>query len=237
MIPAGIDPLLDRILDAQASNASTLVVGVTGGVAAGKSTFSQAVAQTLSASNGIAVEVVASDGFLLPNAELEARNLSDRKGFPDSYDVVAIERFLIEIRSSAATSIPVYDHLAYDVTDDMRVIPRCDVVFFEGVNALQFAEQLDIGIYLHADEPILREWFIQRTLAFREAARHDYSPFFDPWLDVEDEQFLAMVNGAWELVNLPNLMQHIEPTKALAHAVIEWESDHTVRALTFPGSP
>ena len=230
-----LDPVVALIRDAHDEKGSTLVLGVTGGVAVGKSTFSANLAQQLRDDTGLDITVVASDGFLHPNAVLAERGLSDRKGFPESYDVEAIMQFLRDVHAARPTIVPVYDHKTYDIIDSTEAVPVADVMVFEGVNALQFHSHLDVGIYLHADEPTLREWFIARTSAFREAARLEYSPFFDPWLDVPDELFLAMVNGAWETVNLPNLVNHIEPTKSLAHAVIEWEADHSIRAVTILG--
>ena len=216
MSPSDLDPILSLIIGAHAIKGSTVIVGVTGGVAVGKSTFSN---------------VVASDGFLYPNSVLAEQGLSDRKGFPDSYDVAAITAFLADVAAGTPTSVPVYDHHTYDIIDEVVEVGCVDVLIFEGVNALQFHDAFDVSVYLHADEPIMRAWFIQRTSTLRDAARTDYSPFFDPWTDVPEDLFLEMVNGAWDLVNLPNLVDHIEPTRPLAHAVIEWEADHSIRSI------
>jgi len=183
MAKANFDPVLSLIIGAHATKGSTALVGVTGGVAVGKSTFSSAIAEALSEDTGLEVAVIASDGFLHSNAVLAAKGLTDRKGFPESYDAAAISAFLGDARSSKPTSVPVYDHHIYDIVDDVMEVPAVDVLIFEGVNALQFHEKFDISIYLHADEPVMRQWFIQRTSNFRDAARTTYSPFFDPWVD------------------------------------------------------
>jgi type I pantothenate kinase len=227
-----LDPVVSLVRNAHVEKGSTLVLGVSGGVAVGKSTFSESLTGILGNDTDLSVAVVSSDGFLFPNAALAELGIADRKGFPESYDVGAIVQFLTDVHDGQPTTVPVYNHHTYDITGTTDDVPVVDVMVFEGVNALQFHSYLDVGIYLHADEPILREWFITRTSAFREAARRAYSPFFDPWIDVPDELFLAMVNGAWETVNLPNLVNHIEPTKSLAHVVIEWEADHSIRAIT-----
>ena len=112
-----------------------------------------------------------------------------------------------------------------------------DVLLFEGVNTFQFDELIDMSVYLHADEPVMRAWFIERTRALRDAARVEYSPFFDPWIDVPEDLFLAMVNGAWESVNLPNLIDNIEPCRRLAEVVIEWEADHSIRDIIIRERP
>jgi len=230
--PPDLDPILSLIIGAQAIKGSPVVVGVTGGVAVGKSTFSNALATLLSDDTGLEVAAITSDGFLYPNAVLAERGLTDRKGFPESYDVAAIATFLAEVRAGKPASVPVYDHHIYDIIDGHMKVAALDVLIFEGVNALQFHDEFDVSIYLDAEEPIMREWFIQRTIKFRDAARIEYSPFFDPWINVADEFFLEMANSAWDLVNLPNLVDNIEPNRPLAHAVIEWEADHTIRSIT-----
>lgn len=232
MSPPDLDPILSLIIGAQAIKGSPVVVGVTGGVAVGKSTFSKALATLLSEDTGLEVAAITSDGFLYPNAVLAERGLTDRKGFPESYDVAAIATFLAEVRAGKPASVPVYDHHIYDIIDGHMKVAALDVLIFEGVNALQFHDEFDVSIYLDAEEPIMREWFIQRTIKFRDAARIEYSPFFDPWINVADELFLEMANSAWDLVNLPNLVDNIEPNRPLAHAVIEWEADHTIRSIT-----
>ena len=214
-----------------------LVVGVTGGVAVGKSTFSAALADRIARNGELDVAVVASDGFLHSNAVLAARGLTDRKGFPESYDIEAIVAFLTDAGAGTETRVPVYDHHIYDIVEAEITVSPIDVLVFEGVNALQFPDRIDLGIYLHAEEPVMRAWFIERTRALRDAARVEYSPFFDPWIDVPEDLFLAMVNGAWESVNLPNLVEHIEPTRRLAGIEIEWEADHSIRALVIRERP
>lgn len=231
-----LDQILSLVIDAHAMKGSTLLVGVTGGVAVGKSTFSTQLATVITEDTGLDVAVIASDGFLHPNETLANLGLVDRKGFPESYDALAITNFLSDVRSGRPATVPIYDHHTYDIVEGVIDVPPIDVLIFEGVNALQFHNEFDLRIYLHVDEPVMREWFIQRTINFRDAARTEYSPFFDPWTDVPDDLFLAMVTGAWEGVNLPNLVDHIEPTRALAHVVIEWEADHAIRAITLQES-
>ena len=237
MNASDITPVVSHIIDAQTTKGTPLVVGITGGVAVGKSTFGASLAQMITEVKDLQVAVVASDGFLHANVVLAERGITDRKGFPESYDIEAITHFLDDVSAGTPTRVPVYDHLTYDIIDDVLVVPPLDVLIFEGVNVLHFHDQLDVGVYLHADEPTMRSWFIERTCALRDAARLEYSPFFDPWVDVPDDLFLAMVIGAWESVNLPNLVDHIEPTRGLAQIEIEWEADHTIGAVIFREAP
>ncbi|MSX95521.1 MAG: type I pantothenate kinase, partial [Actinobacteria bacterium] len=138
MSPPDLDPILSLIIGAQAIKGSPVVVGVTGGVAVGKSTFSKALATLLSEDTGLEVAAITSDGFLYPNAVLAERGLTDRKGFPESYDVAAIATFLADVRAGKPASVPVYDHHIYDIIDGHMKVAALDVLIFEGVNALQF---------------------------------------------------------------------------------------------------
>src|SRR5256885_17267466 len=71
------------------------LVAITGNVAVGKSTMARTLASLLMPR--WKVDIVATDGFLFPNAELEARGLMQRKGFPESYDQAALDRFIAEL--------------------------------------------------------------------------------------------------------------------------------------------
>ena len=85
------------------------------------------------------VELVTTDGFLLPNAELERAGLMQRKGFPESYDRRALLRFVADVKSGRAeVRAPVYSHLTYDIVPGERiVVRRPDILIVEGLNVLQ----------------------------------------------------------------------------------------------------
>ena len=93
------------------------VLGVAGSVAVGKSTTSRVLRELLARwPHHPRVSLVTTDGFLLPNAELERRGLLHRKGFPDSYDQRGLLRFLAAVKSGEPeVAAPVYSHLVYDV--------------------------------------------------------------------------------------------------------------------------
>ena len=204
-----------------------------GGVAAGKTTIADELARLLVDDHGLVVEVVSTDGFLFPNARLADMGILDRKGFPESYDIDAVHTFLDEVLAGRTATVPVHDHLIHDIVDDERSVGQIDVLVFEGVNALRFADRLDRAVYLHAEEPHLRQWFTDRIFGLRAEARHTYSPFFAPWVDTPDDDFRAMATAAWEFVNLPNLVECIEPTRAVADTVIVKAGDHTISSIEF----
>lgn len=212
---------------------STLI-GLAGSVAAGKSTLAAQMAERERAA-GKTVEVVSTDGFLLPNAVLEARGLLTRKGFPESYDAQAFTAFLDALRNGQPAHVPVYSHQIYDrLPGAQREIPTPDLVILEGINALQpaFTEgRLDYRLYLHAEEGDLFRWYRERLVHLRDAAHADPTSYFTRFIKLAHEEWEAYIKTIWETINLPNLHTHILPTKALADEVLVKGADHRIAPL------
>ena len=205
------------------------LVGIAGPVAVGKSTLAAALAEALAPAR---VEVVATDGFLLPNADLAARGLLAQKGFPASYDVEALGRFVDDLRSGRPASVPVYSHATYDrVPGEVTVVEDVDVVIIEGVNALQpeLAAALDVAIYLDADERLVRSWYVARFLEQIVLAETDESSFYRGFTGLDEAGRRSLAEQVWEGVNLMNLVEHIEPTRANAHVVAVKGEGHRLR--------
>ncbi|MCB1427056.1 MAG: type I pantothenate kinase, partial [Notoacmeibacter sp.] len=107
------------------------IIGIAGSVAVGKSTTARILKELLRRwPSSPKVDLVTTDGFLLPNAELRRQNLMDRKGFPDSYDVGALLRFLSDIKSGRSNvKAPLYSHLTYDVLEgEEQIVDRPDIL-------------------------------------------------------------------------------------------------------------
>lgn len=225
--------LAERIGEALRSEPPHLV-GIGGAVAVGKSTIAAALADRLS-EMGRAVHVVATDAFLHPNDILQERNLTFRKGFPETFDVDAILHFVERVRSgSARVEIPVYSHEIYDILPDERaVLTKADLVVLEGVIALQppVVDALDVSIYIHADESNVRNWFVARFLALTEAARSDASSFYRLFADMGPDEVRGIAEGTWDSINGVNLHDHIAPSRAHAMFVVEKGADHSVRTI------
>jgi type I pantothenate kinase len=223
------------------------VIGLAGSVAVGKSTISRLLCALLARwPNHPQVDLITTDGFLYPNAVLEARDLMNRKGFPESYDVRKLVDFLADLKSGAIeASAPVYSHVVYDVVDDQHiVVRRPDIVLVEGLNVLQVppsrpdgdarpfvSDFFDFTIYVDADERDIERWYVERFLALREAAFADSTSFFHHFAGLTDDQARAVAASIWETINGVNLHDNIAPTRSRAHLVLEKGPDHSVRRV------
>src|SRR5712671_4760518 len=178
------------------------IIGIAGSVAAGKSTTAR-VLQALLARwpNVPKVDLVTTDGFLFPNAILAREGLMEKKGFPESYDLPALLRFLSDIKAGRRpVRAPVYSHLLYDVMPNHWVeIDRPDILIVEGLNVLQtgrlprdgkaipyVSDFFDFSVYLDADEGVLMQWYVQRFLALRETAFRDPKSYFHRYSQFSD---------------------------------------------------
>jgi type I pantothenate kinase len=223
------------------------VIGVAGSVAVGKSTTSRVLRELLARWPGHpAVELVTTDGFLLPNAELSRRGLLDRKGFPDSYDQRALLRFVTAVKSGAPeVRAPVYSHLSYDVVPGQHVlVRRPDVLLVEGLNVLQpprthsdgrsslaVSDFFDVSVYVDAALSDVRRWYVERFLRLRETAFADPASYFHRFAGLTDETARETATTIWREVNEPNLMQNILPTRGRATLVLHKGPDHSVRRV------
>ena len=223
------------------------VIGVAGSVAVGKSTTSR-VLQTLlaRAPERRRVELVTTDGFLLPNAELERRGLLQRKGFPESYDTSALVRFLADLKAGRPElPVPVYSHVVYDVVPGAHhVVDQPDIVIVEGLNVLQVppttgarhpsvfvSDFFDFSVYVDADEADVEEWYVTRFRTLVESARTDEGAFFHRFASMSDEAADDLAREIWAGINLPNLHQNVQPTRDRAVLVLEKGPDHHVRRV------
>ncbi|HEX2075580.1 MAG TPA: type I pantothenate kinase [Geodermatophilus sp.] len=223
------------------------VIAVAGSVAVGKSTTARLLQALLAAAPGSPrVDLVTTDGFLLPNTELEARGLLGRKGFPESYDRRALVRFLADVKSGRGeVSAPLYSHQFYDVVPGARQrVDRPDILVLEGLNVLQaghradgrvpevfLSDFFDFSVYVDAAEADIREWYVERFLALRRTAFQDTSAYFHRFADLTDEQARETALGIWAAVNGPNLRTNIAPTRSRARLVLQKAADHSVRRV------
>ena len=219
------------------------IIGVAGSVAVGKSTVARLLKEMLSRwPSTPRVELVTTDGFLHNNAELERRNLMHRKGFPESYDRLALLKFVADIKSGVErVSAPVYSHLSYDIVPGAEVVIESpDVVIVEGLNVLQppvmgqevaLSDYFDFKIYVDAEVESVTKWFIGRFEQLREGAFTNPKSYFHRYAEMPFADALARANEIWRTINLPNLLENIQPTRSRATLVLRKGSNHAVESV------
>ena len=223
------------------------IIGVAGSVAVGKSTTAR-VLQALLARwpNVPKVDLVTTDGFLYPNAILEREGLMEKKGFPESYDLPALLRFLSDIKAGRRpVRAPVYSHLVYDVMPNRWIeIDRPEILIVEGLNVLQagsppkdgkaipyVSDFFDFSIYLDADEDVLLSWYVNRFLTLRGTAFRDPKSYVHRYATLSDAEAVATATGIWTRINLVNLRENILPTRQRADLILKKVESHSVEEV------
>ena len=215
------------------------IIAVAGSVAVGKSTTARLLQMLVTQwPQHPHTELVTTDNFLYPNAELERRGLADRKGFPESYDRRALLRFVQQVRAGASeVSAPVYSHVAYDILPGQRQsVQRPNVLILEGINVLQpapagalaLADFFDFSVYVDARTEHIRQWFLSRLHALRDTAFTDPQSPFRRLTQVSATEVDAFGTQVWKTINEVNLVENIQPTRARATIVLHKEADHSV---------
>ncbi len=223
------------------------IIGMAGSVAVGKSTTARVLKELLARwPSSPKVDLVTTDGFLLPNEVLRRENLMERKGFPDSYDVGALLRFLSAIKSGQPNvRAPIYSHLTYDVMPgEFVIIDRPDILIFEGLNVLQprelpkdgkfvpfVSDFFDFSIYIDADEELIHNWYIARFMRLRETAFRNPQSFFHRYSQLSEDAARAIAEGLWSNINLKNLRENILPTRPRADLILKKGVDHLVEEV------
>lgn len=231
----------------EAATKTPFIIGIAGSVAVGKSTTARVLKELLQRwPSSPKVDLVTTDGFLQPNAELRRQNLMERKGFPESYDVGALLRFLSGIKSGARNMrAPLYSHFTYDVLPgEFVTIDQPDILIFEGINVLQtrdlpkdgkvvpfVSDFFDFSIYVDAEESQIRQWYVERFMRLRETAFRNPDAFFHKYSQLSETAALAIAEGLWTNINLKNLTENILPTRPRADLILRKGGDHLVEEV------
>ena len=218
------------------------VIGVAGSVAVGKSTVSRLLRELLGRWDGTPrVELVPTDGFLLPNAELQRRGILDRKGFPESYDRRALLRFVTAVKSGAAeVTAPSYSHESYDIVPgEAIIVHRPDILIVEGLNVLQpppkhglaVSDLFDFGIYVDARTSDIAEWYVERFRRLQTAAFASPRSYFHRFASLGEAEARETASRIWAEINEPNLRENVLPSRSRATLVLRKAEDHAVSTV------
>lgn len=227
------------------------IIGIAGSVAVGKSTTAR-ILRTLLAQGPSRpkVDLITTDGFLYPNAVLIERELMHRKGFPESYDVRRLIRFLADVKSGRPEVVaPVYSHVVYDIVpDEVAIVRTPDIVIVEGLNVLQtqrksstpngpvpslfVSDFFDFSIYVDADEAQIKHWYIERFHALRRTAFQNAQSFFHRYASLTDDEATQTATSIWETINAVNLRENVLPTRPRAQLILQKGQHHVVQRVS-----
>lgn len=223
------------------------IIGITGSVAAGKSTISRILQVLLSLwPEHYAVELVTTDGFLYSNKILKDKNLMQKKGFPQSYDTNALLEFMFKVRSGELkVKAPIYSHLVYDIIPDKyKVVSQPDILILEGLNVLQsninqqnnsnnffISDFIDFSIYVDSPEIFLKKWYVDRFLRFCRYTFSDPSSYFHNYTQLPKYELIRIANKIWIKINRLNLQKHILPTRERANLILSKNINHSIETV------
>jgi type I pantothenate kinase len=236
---------LEQLLRLTPRKTVPFIIGVAGSVAAGKSTTSRLIVELLTTLfPDLKVEMLSTDHFLYPNAELQTRGIMDRKGFPESYDWDKLHLVLSDIKNgNEDVFTPIYSHAVYDITGELNVLKQPDILVLEGINVLQagygsrpISDWLDFKLYVDADEEFVFNWYWKRVQSLVLTADQDPSSYFHQFKSMDESALFAFAKRIWRDINAVNLHDYILPSRERADLILKKGADHAIQTIELQAS-
>ena len=214
------------------------IIGISGSVAVGKSTTSRLLQLLLARTfKDSKVEMVTTDGFIYPNEVLIEKNILDRKGFPESYNMELLLNFLDTVKNGMTAHIPVYSHEVYDIIPDQKqTIEAPDFLIVEGINVFQNQKNkriymtgyFDFSIYIDAENELIERWYLERFDSLLELAKTDKTNYYNRFVKMPHNDAIEFAKMVWKTINLVNLEKYIEPTRNRAELILHKTNNHRI---------
>jgi len=226
--------------------APPFIIGIAGSVAVGKSTTARILRALLARwGNHTNVELITTDGFLYPNEILLEKGIMHKKGFPESYDIKKLIAFISDVKACKPNvEAPIYSHITYNITDEIKVVNAPDILVIEGLNVLQsgmdyphaphsvfISDFLDFSIFVDAPPTLIEKWYIERFMKFRNSAFKQPGSYFSHYTQLTENQTIEKARNIWNNINGKNLKQNILPTRGRAQLILTKRANHTVEEI------
>ncbi|MDW2328745.1 type I pantothenate kinase, partial [Vibrio sp. 1401] len=170
------------------------------------------------------------------------RGIMHRKGFPESYDIKRLVEFVSDVKAGKPNlEVPVYSHITYDITDELKKVDRPDVLIIEGLNVLQsgmdyphdphrvfVSDFLDFSIYVDAESETIEQWYVERFLKFHRGAFTKPGSYFSHYTQLSVDEAKSKAKEIWRNINGLNLELNILPTRERAHLILHKGANHLV---------
>jgi len=193
------------------------VIGITGGIAVGKSTVAAALADALG------IPTVSTDGFIKPDS-------GSRKGYAESFDASALVRFVDGYRATGVATAPRYSHLHYDVTSHDDIAGEGLVLdgLHLGHPLLGLRDRIDLLVHLDAPTDVMADWYLARFQQLRTTARDDPTAMLYPYRDMDPAALDGMAMQVWRDLNALVIDEEVRAFESEADVVVRLAADHAV---------
>ncbi len=213
--------ILNIIINSYA-NINPFIIGITGAMGVGKSTFTNHLTTYLQKylPEDVIISSINTDSFLYDNNTLNKHNLMKKKGFPESFNQKLFYDFLINLKKNENNSykLPVYSQLIKDIDQNqISIIKKSNIYILEGINLffpynnIVPIDLLNMSILLKMNQKDIKKQCIKRFNNALYNHKNNPSDYFD-LLKLKNKKAIATYrNSLWNDINKPFYDLYIKP--------------------------